>query len=128
MVHHATLAGSAATATEPNRLAIALTAALSYAAGQITPAPTTPPNMTHRHHHDPRPPCSAVELIGLGIDRGLPLGATGLRAAATWTPPPAGDEPSPSHSGYLKHSANPPDPRHFPAPNTHSARARECAA
>jgi hypothetical protein len=25
-------------------------------------------------------PCSTIELIGLGIDRGLPLGVTGLRA------------------------------------------------
>ncbi|WP_242545105.1 hypothetical protein [Amycolatopsis sp. MtRt-6] len=28
----------------------------------------------------PGTPCSPVELIGLGIDRGLPLGATGIRA------------------------------------------------
>jgi hypothetical protein len=27
----------------------------------------------------PGAPCSTVELIGLGLDRGLPLGATGLR-------------------------------------------------
>jgi hypothetical protein len=25
-------------------------------------------------------PCSSVELVGLGLDRGLPLGPTGLRA------------------------------------------------
>ncbi|MGV9365939.1 hypothetical protein [Amycolatopsis sp. NPDC003731] len=47
---------------------------------------------THPGHHaaervppatakltDPGTPCSPVELIGLGIDRGLPLGTTGIR-------------------------------------------------
>ena len=28
----------------------------------------------------PGTPCSGVELVGLGIDRGMPLGVTGLRA------------------------------------------------
>ncbi|HEX6354920.1 hypothetical protein [Actinophytocola sp.] len=28
----------------------------------------------------PRTPCSTIELIGLGLDRGLPLGPTGLRS------------------------------------------------
>lgn len=67
-------------------LAIVLTlaAGLSYAAGQV---PTRP-----GHHAAERvplltattntsgTPCSTAELIGVGIDRGLPLGATGLRA------------------------------------------------
>jgi len=28
----------------------------------------------------PGTPCSTVELVGLGLDRGLPLGPTGLRS------------------------------------------------
>ncbi|MGW4058881.1 hypothetical protein ACWEGE_11405 [Amycolatopsis sp. NPDC004747] len=67
-------------------LAVVLTlaAALSLLAGNVT---------THPGHHaaervplatakptDPGTPCSPVELIGLGIDRGLPVGTTGIRA------------------------------------------------
>ncbi|WP_326945793.1 hypothetical protein OG439_40715 [Amycolatopsis sp. NBC_01307] len=67
-------------------LAVVLTlaAALSLLAGHVT---------THPGHHAaervppttakpdaPGTPCSPVELIGLGIDRGLPLGTTGIRA------------------------------------------------
>ncbi|SEF30188.1 hypothetical protein SAMN05421837_10547 [Amycolatopsis pretoriensis] len=67
-------------------LAVVLTlaAALSLLAGHVT---------THPGHHaaervppatakpvTPGTPCSPVELIGLGIDRGLPLGTTGIRA------------------------------------------------
>ncbi|WP_328447462.1 hypothetical protein [Amycolatopsis sp. NBC_00438] len=63
---------------------LTLAAALSLLAGHVT---------THPGHHaaervppaaakltDPGIPCSPVELIGLGIDRGLPLGTTGVRA------------------------------------------------
>ncbi|MGW4058649.1 hypothetical protein ACWEGE_10220 [Amycolatopsis sp. NPDC004747] len=62
---------------------LTLAATLSLLAGHVT---------THPGHHaaervppatakptDPGTPCSPVELIGLGIDRGLPLGATGIR-------------------------------------------------
>ncbi|MEA5367157.1 hypothetical protein VA596_47050 [Amycolatopsis sp., V23-08] len=67
-------------------LAVVLTlaAALSLLAGHVT---------THPGHHAaervppasakpdaPGAPCSPVELVGLGIDRGLPLGTTGIRA------------------------------------------------
>ncbi|WP_245589579.1 hypothetical protein [Amycolatopsis balhimycina] len=63
---------------------LTLAATLSLLAGHVT---------THPDHHaaervlpptakptDPGTPCSPVELIGLGIDRGLPLGTTGIRA------------------------------------------------
>ncbi len=63
---------------------ITLAAGLGLLAGHVT---------THPRHHAaervppatatpdaPGTPCSPVELIGLGIDRGLPLGATGIRA------------------------------------------------
>ncbi len=43
-----------------------------HAAERVSPATATAGT--------PGTPCSPVELIGLGIDRGLPLGATGLRA------------------------------------------------
>jgi hypothetical protein len=64
-------------------LVLALAAGLGYIAGQV---PTRP-----GHHaaervqplgtptDSPGTPCSTAELIGLGIDRGLPLGVTGLR-------------------------------------------------
>lgn len=62
---------------------LALTAGLGYAAGQISTRPghhaaerVPPPTATTI---TPGTPCSSAELIGLGIDRGLPLGATGLR-------------------------------------------------
>ncbi|MFE9751399.1 hypothetical protein ACFYOT_41375 [Saccharothrix saharensis] len=44
-----------------------------YAAERVSPTTTNPPPPAGT-------PCSTAELIGLGIDRGLPLGATGLRA------------------------------------------------
>jgi hypothetical protein len=63
---------------------LGLAAGLGLVAGHVT---------THPGHHAaervppltakpdaPGASCSPVELIGLGIDRGLPLGATGLRA------------------------------------------------
>ncbi|GLW93394.1 hypothetical protein Aglo03_42100 [Actinokineospora globicatena] len=63
---------------------LALAGTLGYVAGQISTrpdhraaervVPATTPATT------PGIPCSTAELIGLGIDRGLPLGATGLRA------------------------------------------------
>lgn len=73
-----------------HRLVIALTLVLGLAAGLgvIAGQVTTRPS----HHaaervlpltapaDAPGTRCSIVELIGLGIDRGLPLGATGLRA------------------------------------------------
>jgi hypothetical protein len=62
-------------------LVLTLAGGLGYAAGQI---PTRPGH--HAAERVPSPtvtpgtPCSTAELIGLGIDRGLPLGTTGLRA------------------------------------------------
>ncbi|MGW5053922.1 hypothetical protein [Actinokineospora sp. NPDC004072] len=61
-----------------------LAGATGFAAGQVTtraghhaaervPPPATPATAAGI-------PCSTAELIGLGIDRGLPVGATGLRA------------------------------------------------
>ncbi len=63
---------------------LTLAATISLLAGHVT---------THPGHHaaervppatakpdTPGTPCSPVELIGLGIDRGLPLGTTGIRA------------------------------------------------
>lgn len=43
-----------------------------HAAERVAPAstPATTPGV----------PCSFIELVGLGLDRGLPLGVTGLRA------------------------------------------------
>jgi hypothetical protein len=61
-------------------LAVIAAGALGYAAGAVTTRPG--------HHAAERTvaggspvgtPCSSVELIGLGLDRGLPLGPTGLR-------------------------------------------------
>lgn len=59
---------------------LVLAGATGYTAGQISTRPghhvaerVLPPTA-------PGTPCSTAELIGLGIDRGLPLGATGLRA------------------------------------------------
>ncbi|VVJ15819.1 Uncharacterised protein [Amycolatopsis camponoti] len=67
-------------------LAVVLTlaATLSLIAGHVTTHPghlaaeRVPP--TTAKPTDPGTPCSPVELIGLGIDRGLPLGTTGIRA------------------------------------------------
>ncbi len=66
-------------------LAVVLTlaAALSLLAGHVTTHPShhaaerVPP--TSAKPDNPGTPCSPVELIGLGIDRGLPLGTTGIR-------------------------------------------------
>ena len=67
------------------RTALALLAALatagliSFWAGHV---PTGPGRYAAEHTvaaGAPRTPCSTVELIGLGLDRGLPLGPTGLR-------------------------------------------------
>jgi hypothetical protein len=65
-------------------IVLILAGATGYAAGQITTRPH------HRSAERVQPPntpttalgipCSTAELIGLGIDRGLPIGATGLRA------------------------------------------------
>ncbi|AUI59580.1 hypothetical protein [Amycolatopsis sp. BJA-103] len=61
-----------------------LTGAIGYTAGHIT---TRPHHYAAERVQSPTIPstqpgtaCSTAELIGLGIDRGLPLGATGLRA------------------------------------------------
>jgi len=67
------------------RTALALLVALAAAggvslwAGQVETGPGR-----HAAEHTatsaaPRTPCSTVELVGLGLDRGLPLGPTGLR-------------------------------------------------
>lgn len=65
-------------------LVLILAGALGYTAGQV---PTRPGHHaaervqpTGTPASAPRVPCSTAELIGLGIDRGLPLGGTGLRA------------------------------------------------
>ena len=65
-------------------LVLTLAAGLGYTAGQIPTRPNhhaaervPPPTATTT---TPGTPCSTAELIGLGIDRGLPLGTTGLRA------------------------------------------------
>ncbi|WP_394615288.1 hypothetical protein JNUCC0626_36620 [Lentzea sp. JNUCC 0626] len=65
-------------------IVLAVSGSLGYAAGQVS---------TRSGHHAAERvvpasvqstssgiPCSTAELIGLGIDRGLPVGATGLRA------------------------------------------------
>ncbi|ONI89990.1 hypothetical protein ALI22I_13810 [Saccharothrix sp. ALI-22-I] len=48
-----------------------------YLAGQV---PTRPGHHVAERVAATGTPCSTVELVGLGLDRGLPLGATGLRA------------------------------------------------
>lgn len=63
---------------------LALAGGLGYAAGQV------PTRAGHHAAERVRPltadpvapgtPCSTAELIGLGIDRGLPIGTIGLRA------------------------------------------------
>jgi hypothetical protein len=62
-------------------LALAFAGALGYIAGQVETSPG--------HHAAERTvasgsaagaACSTIELVGLGLDRGLPLGSTGLRA------------------------------------------------
>ncbi|MEU7788379.1 hypothetical protein [Amycolatopsis sp. NPDC049159] len=73
-----------------HRLVLALAVVLAFAAGLSLVAGhvTTRPGHQAAERVPPataKPdaagtPCSPVELIGLGIDRGLPLGATGLRA------------------------------------------------
>ena len=61
-------------------MALAMTLVLAWAVGWVAGQVETRPG----HHAAERvlggAPCSSVELIGLGIDRGLPLGVTGLRA------------------------------------------------
>ncbi|MDX8146403.1 hypothetical protein SK854_30115 [Lentzea sp. BCCO 10_0061] len=65
-------------------IALILAGATGYTAGQITTRPTH--HTAERVQSPTTPatapgiPCSTAELIGLGIDRGLPVGATGLRA------------------------------------------------
>jgi hypothetical protein len=64
------------------RTALALLVALIVAggvslwAGHVT---TGPGRYAAQHTATPHTPCSTVELVGLGLDRGLPLGPTGLR-------------------------------------------------
>jgi hypothetical protein len=55
-------------------------AGLGIAAGHI---PTSPDHYVAMHTtqaDDPHSPCSLTEQIGVGIDRGLPLGTTGIRS------------------------------------------------
>jgi hypothetical protein len=67
------------------RTALALLIALAAAGGVSLwagHAPTGPGRHAAEHTIDttaPGTPCSTVELVGLGLDRGLPLGPTGLR-------------------------------------------------
>ncbi|MBM7771015.1 hypothetical protein JOD54_001219 [Actinokineospora baliensis] len=58
---------------------LALAGAAGYVAGQVS---TRPGHLAAERvlPANAGVPCSTAELIGLGIDRGLPLGATGLRA------------------------------------------------
>lgn len=65
-------------------LTLALAGGLGYLAGHLTTRPghhaaerVPPPGAASS---SPGKPCSTAELIGVGIDRGLPIGATGLRA------------------------------------------------
>ncbi|MGX7827069.1 hypothetical protein ACTG9Q_18450 [Actinokineospora sp. 24-640] len=65
-------------------IVLLLAGATGYTAGQIVTRPghhaaerVSPPAAPPTA---PGTPCSTAELLGLGIDRGLPLGATGLRA------------------------------------------------
>jgi hypothetical protein len=68
------------------RTALALLLALLAAGGVALWAghvPTGPGRYAAEHtitSAAPRTPCSTVELVGLGLDRGLPLGPTGLRS------------------------------------------------
>ncbi|MBP2328340.1 uncharacterized protein YjbI with pentapeptide repeats [Kibdelosporangium banguiense] len=60
-------------------VALATAGLISFWAGHI---PTGPGRYAAEHTTTasaPRTPCSTVELVGLGLDRGLPLGPTGLR-------------------------------------------------
>lgn len=79
-----------------HRLVVVLTVVLAlagdtaYAAGQVPTrpghhaaervTPTGTSSVTGSSPAGPGTPCSTAELLGLGIDRGLPLGDTGLRA------------------------------------------------
>jgi hypothetical protein len=57
-------------------LVLAIAGALGWSAGQV---PTRPGHLTAERVATGTP-CSTVELIGLGLDRGLPLAMTGMRA------------------------------------------------
>jgi hypothetical protein len=67
------------------RTALALLVALAAAggvslwAGQVETGPGRYAAEHTATSAAPRTPCSTVELVGLGLDRGLPLGPTGLR-------------------------------------------------
>jgi hypothetical protein len=58
-------------------LSLAAAGLVGYAAGQVD---TRPGHHAAERTTSPTTPCSTVELVGLGLDRGLPLGPTGLRA------------------------------------------------
>jgi hypothetical protein len=61
-------------------LIVLLTAAgLGIAAGHIHTSPGRYVAMHTAQADNPRGPCSLTEQIGVGIDRGLPLGTTGIR-------------------------------------------------
>ncbi|GAA1287721.1 hypothetical protein [Saccharothrix xinjiangensis] len=53
--------------------------AAGVAAGQVPTSPGHYAAERTKNARAPHTPCSLVEQVGLGIDRGLPLGATGLR-------------------------------------------------
>jgi hypothetical protein len=55
------------------------TAGLGIAAGHIPTSPGRYVAMHTAQADDPYGPCSLTEQIGVGIDRGLPLGTTGIR-------------------------------------------------
>ena len=58
-------------------LALLAAGVLGYAAGQVT---SRPGHHAAERTVTPGVACSTVELVGLGLDRGLPLGPTGLRS------------------------------------------------
>jgi hypothetical protein len=68
------------------RIALALlivllaAAGLGVAAGHIPTSPGRYVAMHTTQADDPHSPCSLTEQIGVGIDRGLPLGTTGIRS------------------------------------------------
>jgi hypothetical protein len=76
-------------------LLVVLALAVGWASGPATPPPPTDSTPHNAHLNQPPKPrnpltntaaapagCSLVEQIGLGIDRGLPLASTGVRARA----------------------------------------------
>ena len=110
------------------RTALALLIALIAAGGVAVWAGhvTTGPGRYAAEHTittpTPSTPCSTVELVGLGLDRGLPLAQPACAPAATWTRRPPRARCSPCCCG----SCRPPsgDWPHWPSPATPGSYAR----